>query len=182
MTDSDDFTDRSACPPAMLPDYAADSSDGATFSDERTDLSSAQKWQTLGYDETMALATRLTSLGPLWASDPGSIARVFGWHISEAAPGLYQLDTGPGTAKGYLYWRDGRAEGVEIPVTVSVPDNDALRLGYLFTLLSPALAEALGPSSETSSRRDEIVWTNNDLRVTLALSATDIRLFVTLKR
>ncbi|WP_433562648.1 DUF6301 family protein [Nocardia sp. CA-151230] len=162
MIDGDDFTDRLA--------------------HERTSPDADQIWPTLGYDEIMTLAARLVSLGPAWTSDPGTIARIFGWQIREPAPGLHQLDTGPGTAKGYLYWRDGRAEGLEIPVTMPVPRDDVHRLGYLFTLLSPTLAEALGRSTEaSSSRRDEIVWANSDLRLTLALSATDIRLFVALK-
>ncbi|WP_433563221.1 DUF6301 family protein [Nocardia sp. CA-151230] len=153
------------------------------FSDDQTRPEANPTWPRLEYDEIVALVARLVSLDPTWTSDPNSIAGKFGWQISECGPGVYQLGTGPGTAKGYLYWRDGQVIGVEIPITMPVPDNDEPRLGYTFILLSPILDAALGRSAEPhSSRRDEIVWANDDLRLTLSLLAPDIRLFAIPKR
>ncbi|MEV0464124.1 DUF6301 family protein [Nocardia tengchongensis] len=134
-------------------------------------------WPTLGFDEITALATRLVSLGPAWTSDPRSFAAALGWQISASAPGVDQLVTGPGTATGYVYARDGRVFGVELPITMPVPCDDVDRLGYLFTLLSPTLEEALGRSTEPrSTSRHEIVWANDDLRLSLVQTTNDIRL------
>ncbi|MFE4456823.1 DUF6301 family protein [Nocardia tengchongensis] len=136
-----------------------------------------RRWATLGFDEIMELATRLVSLGAAWTSDPRSFAAAVGWPISASAPGVDQLVTGPGTAKGYVYAREDRVFGVELPITMPVPYDDVDRLGYLFTILSPTLEEALGRSTEPrSTSRHEIVWANDDLRLSLVQTTNDIRL------
>ncbi|MRH92885.1 hypothetical protein GFY24_36635 [Nocardia sp. SYP-A9097] len=153
------------------------------FSDHVPSDATDRGWPRLGYTEVMVLATRLVGLDPSWRSEPGLVAETFGWPIREPAPGLFQLDTGPGTAQGYLYWRDGRAEGLEIPISMPIPDDDELQLTYAFTLLSTTLDEALGRSTEAPSTHPrENAWANDDLRLTLLRTSTDIRLLVIPKR
>ncbi|MEV6771273.1 hypothetical protein AB0N05_21900 [Nocardia sp. NPDC051030] len=140
-------------------------------------------WPSLEYDEVMTLATQLISLDPAWQHDPDLVARTFRWVMRELAPGVYQLDTGPETAKGYLYWKDGRAQALEIPISTPIPDDDQPRLGYRYTLLTPTLYEALGDSTEPpSTYPSETTWVNADLRLVVFHTLTDIRLLLVPKR
>ncbi|WP_306356146.1 MULTISPECIES: hypothetical protein [unclassified Nocardia] len=137
-------------------------------------------WTVLSWPEITVLATRLIGLDPAWRLDPGLVARTFGWPIRQIVPDLFQLDTGPETAKGYIFGAEGESAGVEVPVSMPVPDDDELRLGYVFTLLTPTLTEALGRSAlPPSGRPDEVTWGNDLYRLNLVQMPTDIRLFLT---
>ncbi|GAB4583203.1 hypothetical protein [Nocardia sp. IFM 10818] len=138
-------------------------------------------WAVLEPDEIMALAAKLVSLDPAWRFDPDLVARAFGWPIRKIAPNYFQLDTGPHSAKGYL-WAETKTQGLEVPISMPVPDDDELRLGYVFTLLSPTLHMALGESAlPPSTRTDEVTWGNDIYRLNLVQMPTDIRMFLTPK-
>ncbi|MFC9993658.1 DUF6301 family protein [Nocardia sp. NPDC127526] len=136
-------------------------------------------WTVLEPDEIMALATKLIALDPAWRFDPNLVAGTFGWPMRTVAPNYFQLDTGPETAKGYL-WTEAETQGLEVPISMPVPDDDEQRLDYVFTLLSPTLSTALGPSAlPPSTRPDEITWANDTYRLDLMRMPVDIRLFLT---